>query len=301
MEKITEPAANRSIKDSIFDYEYDPILKKNIKIGRNSNKPPIPCRYLNITKIAAYKNFRYRNKISYKTFHYLIEKKIKKPHKDSDLCEYCQTGKTLKKKIINFMNEYEIKNNLSFITNFDTTRLIKFFEEQNKRMAIQNVIGINERVQLNELIDIPSENRADFDDFILENERTHIITENNIIDKLNDLQTVEFHQETVSRQRKCYNNDKKIIDDDTILIQMDYKQKIVIGMGPKSQSHEYYEQKQISILGFALHFIEKRPYKDNIGKNSSEGFSPNLYFGLSLILLYLKPAQGEYILQKMST
>ena len=88
MEQITEPAANRSIKDSIFDYEYDPISKKKIKIGKNLNKPPIPCRYLNITKIAAYKNFPYKNEISYKTFHYSIEKKIKKPHKDSDLCEY---------------------------------------------------------------------------------------------------------------------------------------------------------------------------------------------------------------------
>ena len=119
------------------------------------------------------------------------------------------------------------------------------------------------------MVDIPSENRADFDDFILENEKTQIINENNIIDNLNDFQTVEFHQMTVTRQRQCYNNDRKTIADDTILIQMDYKQKIVIEMGPRSQSHEYYEQKQISILGFALHFIEKRPERVNFGKNNT--------------------------------
>lgn len=53
--------------------------------------------------------------MSYYTFHYAIDKKIyKKAHKLSDLCEYCENGKLLKKKItIFFKNDQNIQRDIS--------------------------------------------------------------------------------------------------------------------------------------------------------------------------------------------
>ncbi len=53
----------------------------------------------------------------------------------------------------------------------------------------------------------------------------------NICKKINDLMNIEFHQNIAKRQRYVYNLDRtdKSRFSNTIMIEMDFKQKVVIG------------------------------------------------------------------------
>lgn len=59
------------------------------------------------------------------------------------------------------------------------------------------------------------------------------------------------HKKTAERQRKCYNYQRKSLDilKDKILIELDFKQKIVVGLSPRQINREYYELEQRTCLG----------------------------------------------------
>ncbi len=58
------------------------------------------ARYRNLTNIEAYKTFAEKKMMSFSCFYSHIEKKFKKPHRISDLCDYCEHKKVWKKKLI---------------------------------------------------------------------------------------------------------------------------------------------------------------------------------------------------------
>lgn len=71
------------------------------------------------------------------------------------------------------------------------------------------------------------------------------------IEKINKLDIIKFHYQIADRQRKCYKKnltDLKLFDH-SIVIEMDFKQKILIGLSPRQVSGEFYRQQQRNMLG----------------------------------------------------
>ena len=70
MESICSIAANRYLK----------------KIDKNAY-------YCNISLLEAYSKFESNNEISFSSFYKYLGSQFKKPHRFSDLCEYCENNK----------------------------------------------------------------------------------------------------------------------------------------------------------------------------------------------------------------
>lgn len=72
-----------------------------------------------------------------------------------------------------------------------------------------------------------------------------------ISEKINKLKLIKYHKQIAKRQRQSYNN--MLIDvnlfEEGILIEMDFKQKVLIGMSPRQVSSEYYKQQLRNVLG----------------------------------------------------
>ena len=47
---------------------------------------------------------------------------------------------------------------------------------------------------------------------------------------------------------------KKDLPEDYLFIELDFKQKILIGMSPRQINREFYNQQQRSVLGFGLYY-----------------------------------------------
>lgn len=72
-----------------------------------------------------------------------------------------------------------------------------------------------------------------------------------LIDELKDYEAILFHKNVAHCQRIAYNEQHKSVEDlfGKILIEVDFKQKIVIGMSPRQISSEFYDQIMRSCLG----------------------------------------------------
>ena len=85
------------------------------------------------------------------------------------------------------------------------------------------------------------------------------------MDKKEDLEEINYHYEIAQLQKKTYNNlrsDPDLLGENTILIDVDYKQKIYFGLkSPRQQSKEYYQYGSCSCLGFGIYFINSRENK----------------------------------------
>lgn len=101
------------------------LSKKRRRLGK-LQKEILACRYLKLSKKDAYQNFEHRDKMSYKTFHYSMGKVFKKPHRETDKCDYCEQGKILKQKIFDFVKTTEIYTPDGFV--FDSKSLFEKFK-----------------------------------------------------------------------------------------------------------------------------------------------------------------------------
>jgi hypothetical protein len=158
----------------------------------------------------AYRTFPNRSNITFSTFYKYISKKFKKPHRFTDLCDYCEHGKKLHQQI---KTEAIVNGcSLNLEDEFDCDRLLNFFEDETK------------------LIDVRK--------------------------NLYDLKTINFHKIIANRQREVYNKSRNNIEwlENAIVIELDFKQKINIGIGPRQLNTEYYVQKQKSLLGDSIFF-----------------------------------------------
>lgn len=78
------------------------------------------------------------------------------------------------------------------------------------------------------------------------------------INKLKQYQEIEFHKNLADIQRSQYNkdlNDKHLLND-SLLIELDFKEKIRIGLSPRQKNEEFYKQQYITLLGFGVYFYE---------------------------------------------
>jgi hypothetical protein len=177
-------------------------------------------RYLDDNVLELYKSCPFKNEFSLSTFkkYKLREKIFKKPHRLSDLCEFCEQIRKLKLKLskkIESFPSYRPKES------FDIPCLIKFFNCEYKNLKDLNA----HNQKLNEI--------------------------SNIMLDLKNLERLMFHKMISISQRVAYNQqreDKKLLEKN-ILIDLDYKQKIVIGMSPRQVNREFYDQKEVTCLG----------------------------------------------------
>ena len=178
-------------------------------------------RYLQCTLKDAYRSFKDKDLISFCTFCKHIENKYKKPHMMTDLCRYCEHGRTLTKQIIKHAKDKKYCQN-DLIENDDTK------------------IDLNTTKMMNIFKSIPQ-------------------TEDTIktMSKIKELMSIQFHQKIANIQRESYNKMRKDPDTlkDTILIELDFKQKIIIGKSPRQVSTEYFNPIQKTLLGKSYFLI----------------------------------------------
>jgi hypothetical protein len=83
-----------------------------------------------------------------------------------------------------------------------------------------------------------------------------------IIEKLEHLKEIEFHKQVAERQRKVYNRyrtDPKFLGNDSIFIDVDWKEKICYGKnGPRQVNGDWYNSKLCSLLSFGIYYVDKK-------------------------------------------
>ena len=120
----------------------------------------------------------------------------------------------MKKKIGKVLKDDLFEND----QNYDYDKIIDIYEQ--KKLKIRNEISSAEKTKQQDL-------QSSYDQQIL------------------------FHENVARAQRIAYKNDHESIQQlkETLLIELDFKQKIVIGMSPRQVNKEYYQQQIRSCLG----------------------------------------------------
>ena len=78
----------------------------------------------------------------------------------------------------------------------------------------------------------------------------------NTMQRLKKIELLDYHALIAKRQRDSYNFWIKNFSKDTLFIELDFKMKIKIGMGPQQCSQEFYNQKSRFCLGnYYLNFF----------------------------------------------
>jgi hypothetical protein len=133
----------------------------------------------------------------------------------------------LKKKINKFVQD----ENYEFKDNDDIELIEKYFFE--KAQTLNTEILMTQELEIRENLELT------YDNYKM------------IVQEINDYQTILFHQNIAKSQRTAYNNYLKNSKElkNKILIEIDFKQKFLIGMSPRQVSREFYNQIFRSCLG----------------------------------------------------
>lgn len=69
---------------------------------------------------------------------------------------------------------------------------------------------------------------------------------NKLLEDISSYEVLLFHQNIARAQRKAYNEQRTQVDElrNKLLIEVDFKQKITIGFGPRQVNTEYYDKRQ---------------------------------------------------------
>ena len=174
-----------------------------------------------------YESFPEKGKISFSAFKKHMSRKFKKPRRESDMCEKCVQGKYFFKCLRDSADKIELKK--FNIQNVDSK--LDDLEEFLKHLKSQE-----EKEGQNELRQAcgPIYNYVEL------------------------VKEVQFHRCIAHMQNKMYNTMKKDPNllSNSLLIDLDFKQKIVIGDAPCMLSGEYFERKQRSMLGFGVYYFD---------------------------------------------
>ena len=128
MQNNSEIAANRTI-----------VAGKD----NNGNKIRKNVRYRNKPIFEIYNTFDCANELSLSTFRSYIGSEFKSPHLPSDICDYCEFGKNLKKEIINMsINEDGYKYNGEL--DFDSKHMLTYYQENLNENSLQIIKKIND-------------------------------------------------------------------------------------------------------------------------------------------------------------
>ena len=205
-------ALNEHVK-SLSNVASNRLICMNPK--KTGEKEMEAVRYLNCSLTDAYTSFKHKNEICFSTFCKHMEKRYKKPHRLTDICRYREYGLHLKKDILKHATE------LNYIQstfndkddtkfNIDTKNMLQFFKGvESTDKSLKTISQIEEIV------------------------------------------AIQFHRKVAAIQRDAYNKNIKDVNalKDSLLIELDFKQKVVIGSSPRQVSSEYYNHIQKSFLG----------------------------------------------------
>ena len=103
-------------------------------------------RHVSITE--AYQKFPSKDSLSFSTFYKYIDDKFKKPARLTDLCDYCEFGKELKRELIDLAVTFEY-DNLDQYQDLDTHQMRIYFQNYkqvftgNQEDIDQGLITIN--------------------------------------------------------------------------------------------------------------------------------------------------------------
>ena len=213
----SRPASNRLVQDKS-------------KTGLNNNlRELLPVRYLNDNQSKLFKLFPYKSELAKNTFINYLRKsgQFKKPFRVTDLCDYCHWATKAKKSI----NDSIVSEGFTFENDFiprDFSNFIKHKIDELKEEADS----------------AHKQNKLDY--------------YTKLTKTLNEYESVLAHKKIADTQREAYNQqrqDKQLLAD-SLLIEVDFKQKIPIGLSPAQASSEYYHQELRSCLGnfFAISY-----------------------------------------------
>lgn len=132
----------------------------------------------------------------------------------------------MKKKIGKVLKDDLFEND----QNYDYDKIIDIYEQ--KKLKIRNEISSAEKTKQQDL-------QSSYDKYKC------------LVQDIKDYQQILFHENVARAQRIAYKNDHESIQQlkETLLIELDFKQKIVIGMSPRQVNKEYYQQQIRSCLG----------------------------------------------------
>ena len=75
-----------------------------------------------------------------------------------------------------------------------------------------------------------------------------------IEDCLKKIKLLDYHQSIANLQRRNYSDAKKNLQDGEIFIEIDFKQKIRIGMSPRQINSEFFKAKLRYLLGIGIYY-----------------------------------------------
>lgn len=211
--------------DSDTQLIIESFLKSNSSIASNRTthtkindvEIEVPVRYLDKNLSETFNNFPNPTQLSKTTFIKYLKKDgiFKNPFRVTDLCDYCEWCNGAIVQIKDALKDFED------FENFEYPRFIEYLERKKN-------------------IEIPENNNQEKIDFY-----------NNLIEKTEKVQLVLAHRFIQRTQRNAYNQQRKSKEflRGKILIEIDYKQKINIGLSPRQVNKEYYNQELRSCLG----------------------------------------------------
>jgi hypothetical protein len=140
----------------------------------------------------------------------------------TDVCDFCEYGRELLIKLLDMASFYEFYIDLSQ-------------DLLDQKKSVDNFLNYIKNLK---------------DQEIDKNIRK------NLIDMTMQYQSILYHKKIAQLQRNSYNSQRKNENNflkDKILIELDFKQKIVIGSGPRQKSEDYYKQEVKTLLGFGIY------------------------------------------------
>ncbi len=185
------------------------------------------------------------------------------------MCEFCLLSDELKRNIndlihSNFEKEWERNFNLAkyiqrFAYHFDENVEVQMSADEND--SDEEEIANNKNLNFQNASTIIGASTVEL--ALLDKQQTTndtTITHENLAINLELLRQLEYHIYIAQRQKNAYNQMTSNISyyDNSILIDYDFKQKLVFGLSPRAKSYEYYFQKQASLLGFGIYYIDPK-------------------------------------------
>jgi hypothetical protein len=158
----------------------------------------------------------------------------KKPHRLTDICDYCFWGKKTQESITKFLKG---ENFVFDASDFESEKIFGFCETKLK--------------ELQSLIEDENSSLR-----LIQEASRKILNFESIIDQLSNLKAIFHHREIAFIQRNEYNKQRKDVSllRNSILIEADFKQKILIGMSPDQLNSQFYHQQRRTLLGNLLVF-----------------------------------------------
>jgi hypothetical protein len=238
MEELSNIGSNRSVRMPVYA-DRDPfvIFKKKKIFDTYEN-----VRYRQTTLKEAYRKFiepnnqlstdLIRQNAKFSTFYKYIDNRFKKPFRLTDLCDYCESAKILEREVKKSLDSNEIKTEFNYKKKDFSPKTLLHCIKTNRKLRLRE----NQRFNYSQEMKL-------------------------LIEKINVLNSVDYHKSTAERQRRAYNSQRNDLNllKTSILIDIDFKQRIILGEGPRQLNSEFYqaEKKGVVCLGFGIYFIDK--------------------------------------------